>query len=195
MSDEKGWKWWIRYVVVPLIGSGGLIALFLAYMQQPTKPLPDNIEPPSIEPVITREALEKCVNEQKLKMQRPESFTSTIGEVNCEGAGSSGAGRYEKGLLSYIAPPGYEVYGSAIVNELSRNNGKSGAIEYIKDSEGRVTKVQAPISCSSPSTPFGPGASMKARIEGEIRRILTDNNINELRSECKRKLSMPNQTN
>lgn len=38
MSDEKeaGWKWWLRFVIVPLIGSGGIIGLFLG-LRQPAK--------------------------------------------------------------------------------------------------------------------------------------------------------------
>jgi hypothetical protein len=36
MSEtEKGIKWWIRYVIVPLIGGGGLIALIIALVNQP----------------------------------------------------------------------------------------------------------------------------------------------------------------
>lgn len=33
--EEKGYKWWIRYVVVPLIGGGGIIALIVASLSQP----------------------------------------------------------------------------------------------------------------------------------------------------------------
>lgn len=34
-DSEAGYKWWVRYVVVPLIGGGGLIALFVAYLNRP----------------------------------------------------------------------------------------------------------------------------------------------------------------
>jgi len=33
--DDRGYKWWIRYVVVPLIGGGGLIALVVASLNRP----------------------------------------------------------------------------------------------------------------------------------------------------------------
>ena len=37
MSDnEHGAKWWIRFVIVPLIGGGGLIAIMVAFINRPT---------------------------------------------------------------------------------------------------------------------------------------------------------------
>jgi hypothetical protein len=36
MADgEHGYKWWVRYVLVPLIGGGGLIALVVAIINRP----------------------------------------------------------------------------------------------------------------------------------------------------------------
>ena len=32
MADETGLKWWIRYVVVPLVGGGGIIGIILSQM-------------------------------------------------------------------------------------------------------------------------------------------------------------------
>lgn len=37
-DEERGAKWWIRYVIVPLIGGGGIIAVVVARMAQPTIP-------------------------------------------------------------------------------------------------------------------------------------------------------------
>lgn len=31
---ESGYKWWIRYVIVPLIGGGGIIAIIVALLTQ-----------------------------------------------------------------------------------------------------------------------------------------------------------------
>ncbi|WP_294000550.1 hypothetical protein [Sphaerotilus sp.] len=33
--EEEGYKWWLRYVAVPLIGTGGLVALVAAYISRP----------------------------------------------------------------------------------------------------------------------------------------------------------------
>src|SRR5215471_15849221 len=39
MSDpESGYKWWIRYVIVPLIGGGSVVALLVAYLNRPAVP-------------------------------------------------------------------------------------------------------------------------------------------------------------
>ena len=37
-GQEKGLKWWLTYVIIPLIGSGGIIAIIVAYINQPTDP-------------------------------------------------------------------------------------------------------------------------------------------------------------
>lgn len=34
-DKEAGWKWWLRHVIVPLIGSGGIIALFISFWEHP----------------------------------------------------------------------------------------------------------------------------------------------------------------
>jgi hypothetical protein len=45
-ETESGLKWWIRYVVVPLIGGGGLIAVFIALLaRNPQTNSPSNISP------------------------------------------------------------------------------------------------------------------------------------------------------
>ena len=33
---ERGFKWWLRYVIVPLIGSGGIVAIVVAIISSPT---------------------------------------------------------------------------------------------------------------------------------------------------------------
>ena len=33
-ENEKGFKWWIRYVIVPLIGGGGVVAIIVALLSQ-----------------------------------------------------------------------------------------------------------------------------------------------------------------
>jgi hypothetical protein len=34
-DKESGFRWWARYVIVPIIGGGGLIALMVAYVEHP----------------------------------------------------------------------------------------------------------------------------------------------------------------
>jgi hypothetical protein len=43
---EKGFRWWIRHVVVPLIGGGGLIAILVAFIMRPTSQPPIIIRGP-----------------------------------------------------------------------------------------------------------------------------------------------------
>lgn len=40
-TTESGFKWWMRYVVVPIIGGGGIIAIVIALMS----PRPENVKP------------------------------------------------------------------------------------------------------------------------------------------------------
>jgi len=55
-SQEQGLKWWIRYVIVPIIGSGGVIAIIVALLNsvktpQPIQPLtstPTSVSPTQI---------------------------------------------------------------------------------------------------------------------------------------------------
>jgi hypothetical protein len=34
-DKERGFKWWLRYVIVPIIGSGGVVAIIIALMTRP----------------------------------------------------------------------------------------------------------------------------------------------------------------
>ncbi len=60
-EHESGWRWWLRYIVMPLVGSGGVIAIVVALVSRPmvrvrteTKPnppavsgdLPSKLTPP-----------------------------------------------------------------------------------------------------------------------------------------------------
>jgi hypothetical protein len=51
MADsEAGVKWWIRYVIVPLIGGGSLIALMIAFFAKKDEPYANSSK--SIAPVV-----------------------------------------------------------------------------------------------------------------------------------------------
>lgn len=53
---DTGYKWWIRYVLVPIIGGGGVVALLVAYINRPlpppSAPTPVQANPDSV-PVTT----------------------------------------------------------------------------------------------------------------------------------------------
>jgi len=44
-EKESELKWWIRFVVVPLLGGGGVIALIIAFMQRPDESQNDQVKP------------------------------------------------------------------------------------------------------------------------------------------------------
>lgn len=48
--EEEGYKWWLRYVAVPLIGTGGLVALVAAYI---SRPQPVERTQPSTAPAVS----------------------------------------------------------------------------------------------------------------------------------------------
>jgi hypothetical protein len=53
---EHGLKWWIRFVIVPVVGSGGLIALFVGYGNRSTPPaqiIKGTPAPPRPTPIAT----------------------------------------------------------------------------------------------------------------------------------------------
>jgi hypothetical protein len=47
-SQESGIKWWLRYVLVPLVGGGGVVALIVAAVLRP-----DPAQPPPGNTVVT----------------------------------------------------------------------------------------------------------------------------------------------
>jgi hypothetical protein len=49
-NNEHGWKWWLRYIVVPLIGGGGLVAVIVALISH--SPLPTPPERQVVAPVV-----------------------------------------------------------------------------------------------------------------------------------------------
>ncbi|WP_152532174.1 hypothetical protein [Leptolyngbya sp. Heron Island J] len=43
-DNEQGYKWWLRYVVVPLFGGGGVIAIIVALLTRPTPTVAQEIQ-------------------------------------------------------------------------------------------------------------------------------------------------------
>ncbi len=48
-QSEHGLKWWVRYVIVPVIGSGGVIAVIVALINRPPPTPPSPVPSPRIE--------------------------------------------------------------------------------------------------------------------------------------------------
>jgi hypothetical protein len=49
-EPEKGIKWWLRYVIVPILGTGGIVAVVVAVLSRP----------PSTKPADTRKIAESA---------------------------------------------------------------------------------------------------------------------------------------
>jgi hypothetical protein len=62
-GDETGLRWWIRYVVIPLIGGGGIVGLWLALSQKPSPPGPDTNAPQETSEPDQRAQVEKVVSQ------------------------------------------------------------------------------------------------------------------------------------
>jgi hypothetical protein len=52
-EQETGFKWWIRYVIVPMIGGGGIIAIVVAILGIPPKPTVSKADPTKNEAITT----------------------------------------------------------------------------------------------------------------------------------------------
>jgi hypothetical protein len=52
-DSESGYKWWIRNVLVPLIGGGGLVTLIVAYLNRSAPSVPDRATPSKAESSTT----------------------------------------------------------------------------------------------------------------------------------------------
>jgi hypothetical protein len=52
-GEERGLYWWVRYVIVPIIGGGGLIAIIVALIMGPSSSLPNTATPPLAQPTST----------------------------------------------------------------------------------------------------------------------------------------------
>lgn len=82
MADEKetGWKWWLRYIVVPLIGSGGVIAIVVAIIMRPVNngPVLPNVGPTPVNTPIASPTSTQVPN------QMPKPSPTPVQTVNLE---------------------------------------------------------------------------------------------------------------
>jgi hypothetical protein len=69
MSDpgkESGFKWWLRYVIVPLIGGGGLIGIFISFREHPPVSAPAAVSSPQPTSSVTpRESVTRPAGSRK----------------------------------------------------------------------------------------------------------------------------------
>ena len=137
--------------------------------------------------LLLADAFDECKNEKITTFKKVEDF-SRDAEVSCEGAGISGVGHSKNGSASFTAAPGYQIVGNILIDDLSRNNGNYGEAIYDKDNTGKIVKVTVPISCSSPSKLFGPGAWMKIRIRGKAEITPTKDDLKTIYNNCSDKL-------
>jgi hypothetical protein len=64
-EEEKGAKWWFRYVIVPIIGGGGAIAIITAMIEHPSE---------STRPAITEQASHPTPYDNQPQPQPPFKF-------------------------------------------------------------------------------------------------------------------------
>lgn len=104
-------------------------------------------------------------------------------QVRCEGAGVGGGGHSQSDVVAFDAPPGYVIVGRPEVLNVEESRGQLGDLQFIAE-DGVVRGVRLPISCSSPSQLFGPGAWMRATLRSTIERPVQDTERARLRQEC-----------
>ena len=133
------------------------------------------------------DAFDDCVDSKIAAFKKVEDFTRE-GKVRCEGAGISGHGDTKNDTVLFSAAPSYQIIGNVAIDDLSRNRGNYGQAVYEKNDTGKVIKVTVPISCSSPSQLFGPGAWMKIRIRGKVEIPPTEQDLKIIFRSCANKL-------
>jgi len=47
-DNEGGFKWWLRYVIVPVIGGGGIVAIWVSIREHPSIPSPQGAVSPAL---------------------------------------------------------------------------------------------------------------------------------------------------
>lgn len=138
-------------------------------------------------PTLVADEFDDCVDGKIKEFKNIQSF-SREGSVRCEGAGVGGSGHSKNGVVTFSAAPGYQIVGNIEIDNLSQNRGNYGQASYETDDTGKVVKVSVPISCSSPSQMFGPGAWMNIRIRGRVELPPTEQELKSIFKSCAHKL-------
>ena len=127
--------------------------------------------------------LDECISEKKNSLI--ESF-SAQGSVRCEGSGLSGRGDSNNSTVCYAAAPGYSIIGNVSIQDVSNNRGSYGQASYVNRTDGKpgVGQVCVPITCQSPNQPFGPGAWMEIKVNGNIVRDISDDEVARMTQQC-----------
>lgn len=137
--------------------------------------------------IANADAFDDCVDKKIADFKKIEDF-SRDGKVRCEGGGLNGKSDTKESKVSFSAAPGYQLVGNITIKDVSNNRGKYGAAVYEKDATGKVVKVEVPISCSSPSKRFGPGAWMQIKISGKVELPPSEKDLKSIFKSCINKL-------
>lgn len=133
------------------------------------------------------DAFDDCVDKKISEFKKVESFTRG-GKVRCEGGGLNAKSDSKTSKVSFSAAPGYQLVGNVTIVDVSNNRGEYGPAAYEKDATGKVVKVEVPISCSSPSKRFGPGAWMQIKINGKVELPPSEKDLKAIFKSCINKL-------
>lgn len=126
---------------------------------------------------------DECIAAKLKEAATIETFARD-GKVRCEGAGFSASGRFQQAEVCFEAAPGWTIEGNVKIDIVSDNRGRAGHANYVKDAHDMVSRVCVPISCTSPSQPFGPGAWMAIRMSGTVRTIISSHDREDAVNFC-----------
>jgi len=120
-DEEKGARWWFRYVLVPLIGSGGLVAIIVALMSR---------QPP---PVITTSTISPA-------SQRQLAFTVKFGGPGTEFEADSSSAVYDINLyVDDVLAGRFKVQGKNFHQDVKVHISQVGNHKYSLTGTFRVT--------------------------------------------------------
>jgi hypothetical protein len=112
-DNESGLKWWMRYVIVPIIGGGGVIAVVVAVMEKPGVP-PSISDHGSVTDKAPFKEPEKPEQPPVLTNKPPENmeFLALSGTVGADGhreilapGGKRRAHRGEQVIIEWFVEP------------------------------------------------------------------------------------------
>lgn len=166
-------RWGVKMAAF-ILSFGGVCALGYAVVQQ--------AKDAQAAEGVRRTRIAECVSSALNRFQDRKT-QDVRNQVRCEGAGAGGGGHTQTGVISYSAPPGYVIVGRPEVLDVHQSRGNQGALQFTQHG-GTTTGASLPISCSSPSQMFGPGAWMGATLRSTIERPIQDSDRTRIEKEC-----------
>lgn len=123
-----------------------------------------------------------CVDRLVSEFKATQPFAQN-GGVSCAGAGPSTRGERNSAIVTYTAPPGFQIVGAAHVQERSNIDGGYGDIAYHEEN-GLVSQLSTPIHCKSENKMFGAGGSEQITLVGQIERIVQPEDTERFNTQC-----------